>query len=124
MGRGQRESEPAAEGVADDAAGLDPERVEHRRRVIAPVRHRIGRARRPVGIAEADDIRRDDAETVLQPGKHRPPVGPGGDPRPRAVQEQDRRAFARVVQVGRDTAGVERPPDLGVLHRRRYLRDS
>ena len=124
MGGGQRQREPAAEGVADDEAGLDPERVQHRDRVVAPVRHRVDRARRPVGVAEAHDIGGDRPEPVLQPGKDRPPVRPGRDPRSRAVQEQDRRAVPPVVQVGRDAAGIDRPPDLGVVHPRGYLRDS
>ena len=124
VGGGQRERQPAAEGVADDAARFDPERIEHRDRVVAPVGHLIGRIRRAFGIAEADDVGRYDPEPILQTGEDRPPVGPRGDPRAGAVQQQDRRPAAPVVQVGRDAPGVDRPPDLGVGHRRRYLRDS
>ena len=102
-------------GARPSRGTLLPRRLR-RLLLSAAVHHRIGRARRPVGIAESDDIGRDDAEPVFQPGQHGAPVGPSGHPRPRAVQQRDRRARAPVVQVGRDAPGIDDPADLRVVH--------
>ncbi len=114
---GQCQRQPAAERVADDVGLLDAEGVEHADGMLDPARLAVLSIGRTFAVAEAEHVRSDHPARLRQLRNDPAPVGPGGDARPGAVDQQNREAFALIMQVGAVASGEDFATDFRALLR-------
>ncbi|MOA22993.1 hypothetical protein D3C78_1435910 [compost metagenome] len=116
MADGQGQRQAAAERVADDVGLGDAEGVEHADGMLDPALLAVLRIGRTLAVAEAEHVRGDHPAVLRQLRDDPTPVGPGGDAGAGAVDQQDREAFALVMQVGAVAGGDDLAADLRALY--------
>ena len=92
MQDGRRERDGPAERIAHQIGLFETQRVQKVNHLLDPGRLVVDEAGRPVREAEARHVGRDDAEVHGEARNDQPPIGPGRNARPRAVDEHHRPA--------------------------------